>query len=64
MEAGLWELRRYQVRIFYVFRPGRRLVLLDGIVKKQDKIPAQTLTHIRGLVKDLMAQETKAQRGR
>ena len=38
-------------------------MLLDGIVKKQDKIPAQTLTHIRGLVKDLMAQETKAQRG-
>ena len=31
---GLFELRGKQVRIFYVFRPGRRAVVLGGIVKK------------------------------
>lgn len=31
---GLFELRGDQVRIFYMFRPGRRITLLDGIIKK------------------------------
>lgn len=44
---GLFELRGHQVRIFYVFRPGRRIVLLDGIVKKQDRIPRDVLTRVR-----------------
>lgn len=35
---GLYELRRYQVRIFFVFRPNYRAVLLDGVVKKKDKL--------------------------
>ena len=31
------------MRIFYTFRPGRRIVLLDGIVKKRDQIPRDVL---------------------
>jgi phage-related protein len=36
---GLFELRGKQVRIFYVFRPGNRIVLLDGMLKKRTDIP-------------------------
>lgn len=38
VKDGLYELRRYQVRIFFVFRPGSRVVLLFGVIKKQDKL--------------------------
>ena len=37
--GGVFELRGFQVRIAYTFRPGRRAVLLDGVVKKQDTVP-------------------------
>jgi phage-related protein len=47
---GLFELRtKSGVRVFYVFRDHRRIVLLDGIVKKRDDIPADVLTRMRGL---------------
>jgi phage-related protein len=48
VETGLFELRGHQVRIFYMFRPGRRIVLLDGMVKKQDEIPSEVLQRVRG----------------
>jgi hypothetical protein len=38
-QRNLFELRGHQVRIFYCFLPGRVIVLVDGIVKKQDRIP-------------------------
>ncbi len=48
LSKGLYELRRNQVRIFYVFGPGRRVVtLLRGIVKKRDRIPQGSLETAR-----------------
>jgi|SRR5581483_11772551 len=47
--GGLNELRGKQVRIFYVFRPQRRIVLLEGMVKKREDIPAAMLKHLRQL---------------
>jgi len=44
---GLFELRGKQVRIFYVFRSGKRIVLLDGMTKKRDAIPGDVLRRIR-----------------
>jgi hypothetical protein len=38
VRGDLMELRKHQVRIFYVFQPGRVIVLLDGVIKKQDKL--------------------------
>jgi hypothetical protein len=46
---GLFELRGKQVRLFYVFLPGRLIVLLDGEVKKRDDIPTRTLARMRVL---------------
>ena len=46
---GLFELRGKQVRLFYVFLPGRLVVLLDGEVKKGDDIPPRTLARMRVL---------------
>lgn len=43
VRPGLFELRGHQVRIFYVFRPGRRIVLLGGVIKQQDEIPKGTV---------------------
>jgi len=47
--GGLFELRSKQVRIFYAFRPARRIVLLDGMVKKRGDIPDDVLRRIRRL---------------
>lgn len=46
---GLFELRDVDsgVRIFYTFLPGRRAILLGGIVKKRGDIPAGTLKETR-----------------
>lgn len=52
VETGLFELRHHQVRIFYIFRPGRHIILLDGIIKKQDEIPHEVLQRVRGYRKD------------
>jgi phage-related protein len=49
---GLFELRRNQVRLFYVFEPGQIIRLLDGMVKKQDRIPADALARARSYQKD------------
>ena len=44
---GLFELRGTQVRIFYIFRAGHRITLLDGMLKKQDRIPQRTLKRLK-----------------
>jgi hypothetical protein len=49
---GLFELRRNQVRLFYIFEPGQIIRLLDGMVKKQDRIPGDVLGRIRGYQRD------------
>jgi hypothetical protein len=56
---GLFELRGHQVRIFYVFRPGRRIILLDGILKKQDKIPPKVLARMRTYQKEVSTMDAK-----
>jgi len=52
---GLFELRHRAtgVRIFYVFEAGRRAVLLDGMIKKQDRIPAAMMERLRKMQKHL-----------
>jgi putative component of toxin-antitoxin plasmid stabilization module len=45
--GGLFELRGDQVRIFYCFRPGGRIFLIDGMIKKRDRIPADVLARAR-----------------
>ncbi len=46
---GLFELRGKQVRIFYTFRSGQRIVLLDGMLKKRRDIPTEVLRDLRKL---------------
>jgi hypothetical protein len=46
---GLFELRGKQVRLLYLFLPGRVIVLLGGEIKKRDDIPAGTLARMRAL---------------
>ena len=49
---GLFELRRKQVRLFYMFEPGQIIRLLGGMVKKRDRIPADVLAQMRDYQKD------------
>ena len=53
--GGLFELRAHPrpVRIFYAFKPGRRIVVLDGMVKKKAKIPGDVLNRVRAYQRDL-----------
>jgi hypothetical protein len=62
LEAGLWEMRRHQVRIFYTFRPGHLAVLLDGMVKKQDEVPPAMMARLRRLLADVPAWERRTAR--
>jgi phage-related protein len=54
---GLFELRsvKHAVRVFYMFLPSQQIVLLDGIVKKRDDIPAPVLRRLRTLQGDVLA---------
>ncbi len=63
---GLFELRRNQVRLFYMFEPGQIIRLLGGMVKKQDRIPTDVLAQMRGYQKDVRERlkKTKAEKKR
>ncbi|MCY3846513.1 MAG: type II toxin-antitoxin system RelE/ParE family toxin [Acidobacteria bacterium] len=56
---GLNELRgkKSGVRMFYAFRPGQRVVVLGGIVKKQARIPAAVLARMRDRLTDVRKNE-------
>lgn len=56
---GLFELRGKQVRVFYLFARGRRVVLLAGAVKKRNRIPAETLAAARWRQADWMARDPR-----
>jgi phage-related protein len=51
---GLFEARGLTsgVRLFFVYAPGHRIIVLDGYVKKRKKIPTSTMTRIRKLQND------------
>ncbi len=52
LEAGLFELRRTRVRIYYGFLPGKRAVLLGGYVKKRDDTPRNVLRLMRARLRE------------
>lgn len=54
---GLFELRGRTsgVRIFYTFKPGQMIVLLDGLVKKRGDIPGRDLERLRRLRKEALS---------
>jgi phage-related protein len=55
--SGLFELRGRTsgVRIFYTLKPGRVIVLLDGIVKKRGDIPPAVLARVRRFRREVMS---------
>ncbi len=59
LDDGLFELRGKQVRIFYIFLPGRVALLLDGEIKKRNDIPPATLKRIRKLQKDALRRQAQ-----
>jgi hypothetical protein len=54
---GLFELRGRTsgIRIFYAFKPGRVIVLLDGLIKKRGDIPPRELARLRRLRKETVS---------
>lgn len=56
---GLFELRGRRVRVFYLFRPGLRAVLLDGMVKKRGDIPRAVMKRVRRYQRELEAAEAR-----
>jgi hypothetical protein len=61
---GLFELRGKEVRLFYVFRPGRVVVLLEGEIKKRDDIPKRTLARLRAYQREVARRAQAASRRR
>jgi len=61
---GLFELRGKQIRIFYMFLPGQRVVLLDGEIKKRDDIPPKTLKRMRDYRDAVLSRESGARKGK
>jgi phage-related protein len=64
LREGLLELQsvKHAVRVFYMFLPGQQIVLLDGMVKKRDDIPAAVLRRIRLLQSEVLAANRKGGR--
>jgi phage-related protein len=55
---GLFELRDHcGVRIFYVFRPGHRVMILGGYLKKRQDIPQRVLRTMRNYQADVEAND-------
>ncbi len=58
---GLFELRagtgHHEFRILYAFRPGRRIVLLHGFVKKTRAVPAREITIARIRLREVLEEE-------
>jgi hypothetical protein len=50
------------VRLFYAFRPGRRIVLLDGMVKRRQEIPPGILKRVRRYQRALATVERQRDR--
>jgi hypothetical protein len=56
--GGLFELRDHcGVRVFYVFRPGRRITVLGGYLKKRQDIPARVLRTMRNYQANVEADD-------
>lgn len=55
--AGLFELRGFQVRLFYVFRGERTAVMLDGMLKKRADIPDDVMKRLRRMQRDLQRRK-------
>ena len=51
LKNGLFEARGLTtgIRLFFVFAPGHRIIVLDGYVKKRTRIPATIMARIRKL---------------
>jgi len=60
---GLFELRGHQVRMLYMFRPGRRILILDGMVKKRDKMPTAFLKRVRAMQAAVLTRDRQRKRG-
>ena len=58
---GLFELRvgagHHEVRILYAFRPGQRMALLHGFLKKTPAIPARDLEIARMRLREVSRGE-------
>jgi phage-related protein len=56
-EPGLWYLRvrrnRVCARLFFTFTKDRKIYLLNGFVKKSDRIPPQELMRARTILKEV-----------
>ena len=52
--GGLFEARdpTSGVRLFFMFAPGRRIIVLDGYLKKRTSIPAAIMARVRRLQKE------------
>ncbi len=63
LEDGLFELGGAQVRIYYGFLPGRRVVLVGGYVKKRTDTPRDVLRLMRGRLKEVRDEYQKSRVG-
>jgi hypothetical protein len=60
---GLFELRRGQVRIVYMYRPGKRALLFDGIIKKRDDLPRDFVKRMEVMRQTVLERDRRQQKG-
>jgi hypothetical protein len=47
--AGLFEFKSFQIRLPCFFRPGGRLLLTHGLIKKADRLPPQEIARAHAI---------------
>lgn len=50
IEDDLWEFKSHQIRMPCFFKPGRKLYVTHGFIKKQNKIPKEEIERARRIM--------------
>jgi len=46
---GLFEFKSFQIRLLCFFRPGGRVLLTHGLIKKADRLPSQEIARAHAI---------------
>lgn len=55
--AGLFEFKSFQIRLPCFFRPGGRLLVTHGLIKKADRLPPQEIARAHAIQAAYEARE-------
>lgn len=59
LRDGLFELRAKQARAIFFFRPGRKIIFVHGLIKKQPAIAPKDIKMAKNRMEQILREEGK-----